>query len=315
MSTFVSVIIATHNGASTLPTVLDGYCQQAKEFDAWELIIIDNGSSDATFEIARTYCADLPLTVLQHQTPGKNRALNLGVSKSKGDVLVFSDDDAIPQPGWFTSLLDLAATKPDYDIFGGRVDPKWPSEPPAWIDDIDTGAVYVVTPDDAVSGPTPNGANIWGPIMAVRRTLFSSGARFDECIGPSSDNPDYQMGSETEFIERMCDGGAKCWFSSDWKVWHIIRPHQFDPAWVLARAFRSGRGTFRKGQKTPKLLGNTPRWMVKALLIARFKLVRETLFYKGHGQFVAQFNVNFLQGLIAQARLTYQNSPRKPASP
>lgn len=302
MTTSISIVIATHNGAATLPAVLKGYQEQSRRARDWELIIIDNGSTDETREVVGTFRNDLPLHLLSHQTPGKNRALNLGLSKATGDILVFSDDDAIPEHRWLDRIADLAAEKKDYDIFGGRVDPRWPSQPPHWIHDIDVGAVYVITPDEATTGPSPNGANIWGPNMAVRRRVFEAGVRFDEQLGPSADNPQYRMGSETEFVERMCNDGLQCWYCDDWRVEHIIRPEQFEKTWVLKRAFRSGRGAFRRGNTPPRLIGRTPRWMLSQLVITYLKFWRAALLNRADTRFSTEYKLEFLKGLIHEAR-------------
>jgi glycosyltransferase involved in cell wall biosynthesis len=302
MSTLLSIVIATHNGATTLPAVLEGYQRQTRKPADWELIIVNNCSTDETAQVLVSYQTLLPLKVFAHETPGKNRALNLGLSIATGDLLIFSDDDAIPSPDWLDHIATLASRKPDYDIFGGRIDPKWPSQPPSWLKNVDIGAVYVVTPDDAATGPAPNGANIWGPNMAVRRRVFETGATFDENIGPSSDDPQYRMGSETEFIERMISAGCACWYSDDWRVEHMIHAAQFDKAWVLKRAYRSGRGTYRTNETTPTRLGRTPRWMTRRLFLTYLEYWKEILLMRPDARFGVLYRLHFLKGLIFEAQ-------------
>jgi hypothetical protein len=94
---------------------------------------------------------------------------------------------------------------------------------------------------DLPEGPTEPG-EIFGGNMAVRRSVFERGVRFDEAIGPNRDNPNYRMGSESEFLRRVGRAGATAWFAHEPLVQHIVRQHQWSAqAWV-DRAYRSGLG-------------------------------------------------------------------------
>ena len=86
----LTVLIATYNGAKTLPEVLSAYCALEPPDGGWKLVIVDNGSTDHTKEIVATFRHHLPLTYLYEPRQGKNTALNTGLSNISGDLVVLT---------------------------------------------------------------------------------------------------------------------------------------------------------------------------------------------------------------------------------
>jgi hypothetical protein len=94
---------------------------------------------------------------------------------------------------------------------------------------------------DLPEGPiTPN--EIYGPNMAVRSSVFASGFRFNENIGPNGSDPNYPMGSETEFCYRVFRDSGKAWFANEPRVQHIARSSQLARSYWAKRSYRHGRG-------------------------------------------------------------------------
>jgi glycosyltransferase involved in cell wall biosynthesis len=88
---FVSVIVPTFNKAAYLDLSLASWCHQS--YDNYELIIVDDGSSDATSHVVAAYRGRLPLHYVHIPNSGRAGARNRGIAEAKGDILVFSDDD------------------------------------------------------------------------------------------------------------------------------------------------------------------------------------------------------------------------------
>ena len=109
----LTVIMATRNGASTLPRVLEAYRGLTAPPQGWRLLVVDNGSTDPTRAILDSHAARLPMCCLHEARPGKNVALNRALAHAlerdepDGGLFVFTDDDATPAPDW---LLRLAET-------------------------------------------------------------------------------------------------------------------------------------------------------------------------------------------------------------
>ena len=194
----LTVLLATYNGERTLPIVLEAYRHLDTPEGGWKLVIVDNGSTDGTPQILERFLALLPMTRLHVAEAGKNRALNAGLAVREGDVIVLTDDDAVPAPGWLQSLRRAADLNPAFDIFGGAIVPRWEHDPQRWVLDwVPHDVSYTVTPADAKAGPVP-ATQVWGPNMAARACLFDAGHVFDVHIGPQA-GISYAMGSETEF--------------------------------------------------------------------------------------------------------------------
>ena len=240
----LTVLVATRNGAGTLPHVLEGYQETA--FAAWRLEAGDRRQRQHRRHARRGSSVQViaSVDVLRRASPGKNRALLTALREAEGDLFVFSDDDAIPDPAWLVSLRRAADERADFDVFAGTIRPRWEVRPERWVlDDVDLAACYSITDPAQLAGPI-RPALVAGPNMAIRRRVFEQGYRFDPEVGPSGG--DYAMGSETDLTVRLGEAGFKVWFCPEAVVEHFIRAHQIEPKWILERAIRFGRGMYRR---------------------------------------------------------------------
>lgn len=236
----LTVLMATYNGARTLPTVLDAYCRLEPPPGGWKLIIVDNGSTDTTRDVINAFAHKLPLTYLFEPKRGKNRALNTGLSHTAGDLIVFTDDDAVPHSDWLSQMRLAADSQPSFSIFGGVILPRWEVNPEPWIMDwVPLTVTYALTDDSWPEGLTTP-TRVFEPNSAYRAHIFEAGHSFDPTIGPCGSN--YAMGSGSEFHPRLMKSGFTAWHCKRAIVEHTIRKWQMEKAWVLGRAFRYGRG-------------------------------------------------------------------------
>ena len=300
----VTVLIATCNGASTLPRALDAYCVLERGNYDWNVVVVDNASTDATPAVLDSYAQRLPLRSIRTEKRGKNLALNIGIeSIGESTLVVFSDDDIVPDPNWLNAIVGAAAEHPEYDIFGGRIVPIWPSTPPDWILRlVDLGVVYAFTPPNQKTGQV-GAKQVWGANMAVRSHVLSAGHRFNESIGPNRGQ--YSMGSEVEFTCRLERNGHRSWFSEAAVVGHIIRESQLTRDWIIGRAFRFGRDMFRQESerfgREVKLFRGAPRWKYRLLLSGAGRYLKARLAGNRDEQFEASWDISFLRGYLYEA--------------
>ena len=116
----VSVIICCRNSASTLAVTLDAVA--AQEYEGWwEVVVVDNGSSDPTIAVAERFATKLPnLSVLPNPKPGyQASALNYGISKAKGEALVFLDSDDVVGRDYILHMAEAMRTSA---YVGARMD-------------------------------------------------------------------------------------------------------------------------------------------------------------------------------------------------
>jgi len=114
----ISVVVVTLNRAASLERCLSSLARQ--EVLPEEVVIVDNGSSDNTAEVAASYCALLPLKYLREEKPDVAYARNTGIKASSGDVVAFTDDDCVVNADWVKNIAASYGLL-DFDIIGGKV--------------------------------------------------------------------------------------------------------------------------------------------------------------------------------------------------
>ena len=97
----VSVVIPVKDGAGSLPALLDALARQTLPASEFEVVVVDNASTDATGQIARAGGA----RVVFEPVPNRSGARNAGVAAAQADLIAFTDGDCIPDPGWLEALL------------------------------------------------------------------------------------------------------------------------------------------------------------------------------------------------------------------
>ena len=104
----IMVLFSTFNGADTLPAMLESLTRLTPPPGGWKLVAVDNGSTDGSGDLLRSFPGRLPLTVLSEPAKGKNRALNRGLEIAKGDLVVLTDDDIIAGADWLSAWASVA---------------------------------------------------------------------------------------------------------------------------------------------------------------------------------------------------------------
>ena len=270
----LTVLFATRNGASVLPRTLEAYCQAEKPTRGWKIVIVDNGSEDATPAILASFKKRLPLETLREPIAGQNRARNFGLDHLEGQLAILTDDDAIPDSSFLTAWSKYYDKCQDYELFGGSIDPLFEESPPKWIYRSKSQFEMLFAARDLSEGPiSPN--EIFGPNMAVRTSIFAKGFRFREDLGPNGSDPNYPMGGETELFRRMAaQTGAKAWFAKEPRVQHIVRSNQLESSYWAKRSYQHGRGSAQqawdRGPATPR--GLLRRLMYDQPLLLRYWL-------------------------------------------
>lgn len=255
----ISVLIATRNRADILRQTLAAFRNLETNNISWELIVVDNGSTDATQAVLAEAAAALPLIVLTEPEPGKNRALNRALAVAQGELFVFTDDDVIPVRDWLRAWWDFQSRWPHDDVFGARIIPRFPPETPDWMRAPDFvyaslafGWCELAAKEQPVNSP-PFGAN-----LAIRAALFRE-FTYNEKIGPAGAN--YAQGSEHELLVRLQQAGKRFIFSPLPALEHLITKEQTNVDWLMGRAFRVGRGYARVRSAPRKKIAGVP-WTV-----------------------------------------------------
>ncbi len=171
-----SVIVCTRNRAEALDTALTAILRLTYAGN-WELVVIDNGSTDNTPDVIRRHQAGsgIPFRTVREDEPGLARARNAGVVASRGRWLAFTDDDCYPDPQWLT-IAGEVANRPAVGIIGGRILLFDPADARYTIQERTDAAV--VEPGSFVEPGFIQGAN-----LLICREVFMRVGGFDRDFG------------------------------------------------------------------------------------------------------------------------------------
>lgn len=203
----ISVVLATRNRSATLARFL----QRMSAIDhprQWELVIVDNGSSDDTPDIVARYTDKLPVNLLCEPVPGKSRALNKGVFSAKGELLIVVDDDITPREDWLTVWEQALVEHPDINVFGGRICIE-KSQLPQWLEQSFNLKNLLAAEHDLGLEDLryPYNQYPWGPNIAVRRSALDGvTCPWPENFGPGSRIP---VGDEYAFLTKISPPSAR----------------------------------------------------------------------------------------------------------
>ncbi len=239
----ISLIIATWNGAATLARTCTALSHLQVPEGGLEIIVVDNASTDETAQIIARFQDQLPLVHLTEPKRGKAHALNTGIEAARGTLLVFSDDDVLPDPGWLCAFETAAKAHPEYGFFIGQVRHDWACPPPRWLEQLAAaGLSFAGTPSHRPAGPVHCLA-AKGPNMAVRRQTLGP-VRFRTEPGINYLGPGTGTGGEDTLFARDATGDGSVWYVPEACIKHMVRVDEIGVAPVFRRYVRIGKTNY-----------------------------------------------------------------------
>ncbi|GJL55958.1 MAG: hypothetical protein NPIRA02_30900 [Nitrospirales bacterium] len=198
----ISVVVCSYNGSRTIRDCLEALQQLA--YPQYEVIVVNDGSTDNTEDIAREY----PCRVISTTNQGLSNARNTGMRAASGDIVAYTDDDAYPDPHWLTYLAHMFLTTSHAAIGGPNLPPKddgWIAE---CVAHAPGGPIHVLL-DDQLAEHIP-GCN-----MAFRKRHLQAIGGFD---------PQYRAaGDDVDICWRLQERGWTIGFHASAQVWHHRR--------------------------------------------------------------------------------------------
>jgi len=292
----ITVIVCTYNRCRSLVRALDSLAVSVlSETIKWEVLVVDNNSSDQTRAMVEDFCRRYPgrFRYLFEPQQGKSHALNAGIREASGDILAFVDDDVMVEPIWLQNLTSVLDDS-QWAGSGGRILPARGFDPPRWLA-IDgpynlLGALCAYCDPGDVPGELkdpPFGAN-----MAFRKEMFERYGHFRTDLGPF---PTSKLGFEdTEFGRRLMAGGERLCYAPSAVVYHEVPENRVRKEFFLEWWFDFGRGSVRGAEKGTgtweilKILGRTLltalQWLVT--LNSKSRFYRKCRIWYGAGKIV-----------------------------
>ena len=234
----------------------------------WELLVVNNNSTDTTDAVIARHSAALPLRRLFEPKQGQSNARNCAIDAAKGDFLIWTDDDVLVDENWLAEYVRAAEAWPQASIFGGRIDTWYECEPPHSFRKYEDGLLPVrsLGSDER---PLSESEYVYGANMAFRVPAIKN-YPFDTTLGRVGD--EFVLGDELCLIRRMRrDGHSGVWVPSA-VVKHFVPVSRTDRRNIWKYVCGSARMSVRMKDITP--MGRTflraPRWLypeyVKAIL-------------------------------------------------
>ena len=132
----ISVAICTWNRSRLLRQTLDSIvAADHSQVDNWELIVVDNNSTDDTPAVVAEFEARLPIVYAQETMQGHSASRNRAIELATGDLIVWTDNDVIVDSDWLSAYRSAADRWPKSAFFGGVIEPVFESPKPAWLEE------------------------------------------------------------------------------------------------------------------------------------------------------------------------------------
>jgi glycosyltransferase involved in cell wall biosynthesis len=267
----ISVVVSTLNRARGLAELFDALRNQTLQGRVqWELIVVDNGSSDDTarFLDASAARGDLPLVGALEPRRGKSHGLNTGIALARADIVALTDDDGIPAADWLERLLWHFQEHPEVACVGGRV---------ALYDPADASiSVRLSAQPMSVDASTfaPSNIPVIGCNMAIRASVLRQIGSYDPAIGPGSR---VGVAEDVDMLYRIVRAGHRIDYDPRIVVLHNHGRRAAEEIEGVTRGYAMGRGAFycKHALKADRTALRYAYWEFRSLLLEmlRGKLV------------------------------------------
>jgi len=243
----LSVILPTRNRAQLLSQAIESLVQQTLPQEDFEVLIIDNASSDITQDVIKEYHSKLPnLTGIYAPEPGLHTGRHTGMNAAKGELLVFADDDIEALPTWLSSIQE-AFKDPSVAMVGGNNYPMFLESPPKWLLALWNRSTIrgvrsipwlsVIEFDKPRVEISPY--LVWGCNFAIRKDVLLKAGGFHP-DGMPKELIRFRGDGETHVSRYVAESGMKSVFHPGASVYHKVTPERMTHAYFRQRGFNQG---------------------------------------------------------------------------
>ena len=236
----LSIIISTYNNAQSLVRTLASVAEQEADKSVWECVVVNNASTDNTEALFQEFASqhqELNLRLVNEPKQGLSYARNCGIAESKGDILVFIDDDETVNREFVSAYIDIFDNHGAF-VGAGAVVPRYDSARPKWMsyytekmiaNPINLGNEVVTI----TSTITPAGGN-----MAFNREIFNLYGGFNTALGRKGEA--LLGGEENDMFDRVRSLGERVSYVPNAVVYHHIADKKLTPDYFDKLAYGVG---------------------------------------------------------------------------
>ena len=240
---FLSVIICTYNRDKYIYNVMESIVKGSLSTEYYEILVIDNNSSDCTEDEVSRFISDYPSANVKYifeQQQGLSYARNRGIEESSGDILVYVDDDARVNEGYLKSFYDFFEANPDCKAAGGPIIPEYDGyEEPEWmtyhLKRLLTAYLYFGDKEKQFPGKNyPGGGN-----AAYRKSIFDIVGKYNTSLGRTGAS--LAGGEEKDIFRKMDVIGVKYYYLPGSVLYHIIPARKMSDEYFTSLTSEIGR--------------------------------------------------------------------------
>ena len=261
-SIYFSVAIPTYNGAKTLPLVLERLKSQIHtEAICWEVIVVDNNSTDETAQVVQNFqnhwISQVQLRYCLETRQGSAYARQRAVKEAKGCLIGFLDDDNLPALDWVSAACQFAQEYPRAGAYGGQIQGSYEVQPPKEFEKAKAFLVIRKYADTAKQFEPEKLRLPPGAGLVVRKQAWL------DCM-PDQFTRAHRGGHDYEISLHLHQGGWEIWYTPALKIEHLI------PAWRMEKSYLT-RIARTYGLCTCEIRSIiTKSWQIPVLLIKSF---------------------------------------------
>ena len=297
----ISVVICTYNRAVYLPEALGSLYNQTIGKNKFEVIVVNNNSTDNTEQVCKDFIANHPEGLFFYTNEpqqGASFARNTGAALAKGELLCFMDDDAVAKPDYLALILAFFAAHPDAGGLGGRIIPRYIPEEPKWMSHFVSSLVGNFDYSKEVCVFSPNKYPLESN-MIIKKLDFEQVNGFNTAL-PGVKGTLRIGGEGKEFFLKLKAIGKTIYYHPQVIVEHVVETQKLTPEYMYRVASGIGRGERVRTHE----IGKTSYWF--KVLEYLFKLGASFVlalgyFLQGHPakmKPVVQFRIDALKGLL-----------------
>ena len=243
----ISVVITTYNRADLLPAALQGVLAQETGGMRYEVIVVDNNSSDNTREVVESLRAqgNPVLRYVFEPRQGVSQGRNAGVAAARAGIIAFTDDDVVPAPGWLLQIKRSFEENKNVDFVGGKILPEWQSPPPSWLTTDHWWPLALLD-----RGDQPFYVNAANPLcLPTANASFRAEAL--SRIGPFSEQ--FSTREDHELLLRLCQAGYQGLYEPRLVVMAKVQPERMRKSYH--HQWNKATGKFNSMMRLGEIMG------------------------------------------------------------
>ncbi len=299
----LSVILCTYNRDKYIYNVLKSLADNTLQKDRYEIVLVENNCTDNTRGECDRFVRDFPNVVFHYvveTNQGLSHARNRGIKESKGEILVYVDDDALVNKEYLQTYAEFFENHPDIDAAGGPIIPRYETKEPVWMSHFTraliTGCKFLgKKAKEFPKNDYPGGGN-----AAYRVSVFEKVGLFNVNLGRKGDS--LVGAEEKDIFDKMTTQGMRFYYLPDAILYHLIPEKKLSKDYFDRLTYSIGKSermrtlNIGKVKYVKRLISETVKWAVSIVLCIGYTLAGSPK----RGWKLIQFRWNVTKGLLGR---------------